>query len=479
MLANAILLPAPEEATRKFKNTSVFFDTRVLLRALGYAGPHLQAASVELLDILYETGADLRVFVHTVHELQAVLRGCARLLAGDRSVPIGAGETYDYFQRQRFSSSDVFLLTERVEENLKARRIEVAVTPARDSYSIDEKVLEEAITSQVSYANKNALVRDISSISSVIRLRKDWRGANLEESRAIFVTLNGGLRRAANEFYKGEDGGDPAPVAVSDWVLANLLWLKRPNAASDLSRKRIVADFYAAIQPNDEFRRRYLEEIDKLQQSGGATAAEVYILAHSLEARASAYDKSLGDDEALTHATVAEVLESVRAEIEAEALQRAVAAEARALRAEADAAVAGEQALTASSKVTAADQELANAQALREAAEATSQTLQAREVARRAAQLRRAEQAGSVLSYFPFAIGVTAVTAAVFLTLPFLPEPVTPVVMWSATIFIAGLTLVGTFWGVTVSGMRRTLEVRLTHYFYRFLQWLAGESSAA
>jgi hypothetical protein len=38
MLANAIFLPDPNQASRNFRNTDVYFDTQFLMFALGYAG---------------------------------------------------------------------------------------------------------------------------------------------------------------------------------------------------------------------------------------------------------------------------------------------------------------------------------------------------------------------------------------------------------------------------------------------------------
>lgn len=69
MLANALFLPDPHEPFRKFRSTEIYFDTPFLIYALGYAGESRQSPTVELLELLYEVGADLRCVGHTLEEV--------------------------------------------------------------------------------------------------------------------------------------------------------------------------------------------------------------------------------------------------------------------------------------------------------------------------------------------------------------------------------------------------------------------------
>jgi hypothetical protein len=78
MLANALFLPDIERASRKFNQTEVYLDTTFLIYALGYAGEARQEPCIELLELLYETGAHLRCFRHTYEEIREVLDACQR-----------------------------------------------------------------------------------------------------------------------------------------------------------------------------------------------------------------------------------------------------------------------------------------------------------------------------------------------------------------------------------------------------------------
>lgn len=77
MLANVLLFPDVDRVQRKFERTAVYCDTAFLLRALGFEGLTRQAPYKELLDLLYEVGADLRCFRHTRDEIYKILYVCS------------------------------------------------------------------------------------------------------------------------------------------------------------------------------------------------------------------------------------------------------------------------------------------------------------------------------------------------------------------------------------------------------------------
>lgn len=139
MLATAIFLPDPSSTGAKFQNTSLFFDTRFLMYALGYGGESLEAPHKELLEMVYELGADLCCFQHTGDEMISILNGCAKNLTTASGVP-GYGPSFDYFLSRGFNESDVLFLAGRLEKELERIRIEVKPKPAyATEHMIDEK----------------------------------------------------------------------------------------------------------------------------------------------------------------------------------------------------------------------------------------------------------------------------------------------------------------------------------------------------
>jgi hypothetical protein len=74
ILATSIFLPDPNRTAQKFRKTYIYLDTSLLIFALGHAGEARQAPHLELLQLLYEAGAELRCFTHTLDEMRSILR---------------------------------------------------------------------------------------------------------------------------------------------------------------------------------------------------------------------------------------------------------------------------------------------------------------------------------------------------------------------------------------------------------------------
>ncbi|BBE24577.1 hypothetical protein MN0502_34600 (plasmid) [Arthrobacter sp. MN05-02] len=97
-------------------------------------------------------------------------------------------------------------------------------------------------------------------------------------------------------------------------ALASILWVRSPAAASDVPRQVLLASAYAGMQPSLHLWSRYLEEVEKLENSSAVTADEAIILRSSSVSRETLMDETLGDPEALTAESPKEVLNRIKSE---------------------------------------------------------------------------------------------------------------------------------------------------------------------
>lgn len=318
LLANAIFLADPNQVSRKFRKTEVYFDTSFLIFALGHAGKARKAPCLELLELLYENGAELKCFKHTVDEVRGVLEACAHRIR-HKQLREAYGPSIEYFISAGFTASDIELLLINLERDLASQRIRVVEKPAYISeYVIDEKKFSDMLIRNISYHNLQAPQRDVDSVSAIMRLRRGQEFFFLEECKALFVTTNNALVRFSRDFFYQESTLGAVPPCLPDYVLTNLLWLKKPLKAPDLPRKKVIADYYAAIQPEERLWVRYLAEIDKLEQIGRFTADDYYLLRYSLEAKSALMEITLGEEAVFTEGTPMEILTLVRSQIQQE-----------------------------------------------------------------------------------------------------------------------------------------------------------------
>lgn len=319
MLANAIFLPDPGSASRRFRNTEIYFDTPFLLDALGHGGESQRESCQELLELLYETGAELRCFDHTRDEVRGVLQQCARLMReGHGQGTMSGPGILRNFRSKGLSSTDVVMKFNNLEKDLGVLRIKVVDKPEYDSrHQIDEDTFRKEIEKSVRYLRERQISRDVDSMSAILRLRKGKTFAQLEECRALFVTTNSNLAEVTRRFFSDGSGAGSVSPCLTDYALTNLLWLKKPTAAPGLPRKRVIADCYAATRPSEHLWGKFLQEIERLRERGEVDADEYYLLRHSMEAETALMEATMGREELFTQGTIPEILDRWRHGIEA------------------------------------------------------------------------------------------------------------------------------------------------------------------
>lgn len=326
LLANALYLPDQSKIAKKFRRTSVFLDSTILIYALGYAGLDRKAPCFELITLLRQYGANLRCFVHTIEEMRRILDACsARIRRLDLADAFGP--SMEYFIANGLRSSDIDLYSARLESDLAGFGIIVEEKPAYVStYNIAERDLEDFLSKEIGYHNPLALQHDVDCLAGIARLRQGRHSHVFEESAALFVTSNGALASAARTFFKPELPPGAVSICISDYALGNILWLKNPTKAPQLPKKLLIADVYAALEPSDELWKNYLIEIARLERAGTLNKDDYMLLRHHQAAKRALMDLTKGQPSVFTQGTVAEILEvakrNVRSDLD-QALQTA------------------------------------------------------------------------------------------------------------------------------------------------------------
>ncbi len=322
MIVNALYLPDMITSNKKFQKTKIFFDTSFIIYALGYSGDEMVTPCTELLELLYANGAQLCCFQHTLDEIKGILNACSNRLGHIDDTMFG--RSLQFFASHGYTASDIQLLISKLERKIEALRIRIIEKPDYNDhqYVISEEILGDLLRVKVNYPREGALTRDVDSIASIYRIRRGHSVFNIEASRAIFVTTNNTLARTINEFYYQDHENTTVSPCITDFTLTNIVWLKTPTKAPNLPMKRVIADCYAAIQPNDALIGRWIHEIEKLNKRGDLSVEDYYFMRFSDEARRTIVEYSLGNPEIISEGTVPEILQKVKRIITEEAEQR-------------------------------------------------------------------------------------------------------------------------------------------------------------
>jgi len=349
MLATALFLPDISKAKKKFQDLSVYLDTRILLRSLGFEGEGAQAYCNEFLTLLYESNISLYCFDITVDEVRRILDAAQHALRNPKQVK-GLFSVYEHFVSQGLHASDVELAIAGLERSLKRLRIHVKSIPAQIvEIGLDERRFEQILHDELPDQRTEAQTHDVGCLTAIHRLRKGRIKSEIENCGYVFVTTNNAVARASSKFFFEQYDQVTVPLCVNDHTIATLAWVKNPTLAANFSRNRLIAESYAALQPAPELWRRYLNEIDRLQRDGTISEGDYHLLRFSTVARNALVDTTLGRPDAFTQGTVPEILEAARAEARRDTEQALSVEEQRRTHAEAK-AQAAENALIAKQK---------------------------------------------------------------------------------------------------------------------------------
>lgn len=343
MLANVLYFPEAFSGGRpQLGQIDIYLDTPIVLRVLGYTESYYRAPAVELVELLREQGASLKIFDHTLREVEGVLDAAAAMYRTGRSGDM-PGDVVTFFVSEGLSASDVQALIASLEERLERNHVEVVPTPPQTTdLAVDENELENRLNREVGYRRREALLRDLDSLTAIYRFRNGEIRRRIERCDAVLVTTNGSVVRTAKGFFSEIHGGRGVPLCIIDARLAAIAWLMNPVQASDLPRKQIIATSYAALNPPESVWRRYLQEIKKLVESGELDETQVGLLVFSPEARLELMNATDGKVDAFTEGTVSQILDYAKASAQAEVVAELDREKAR--REEAEEEIAAEKA---------------------------------------------------------------------------------------------------------------------------------------
>lgn len=315
MIASSLYWRGMNLDETSFADVVFYLDTPVLLEVLGYADEAVVAAARDLVSAITELGGKLACLDITVQELRGIFRYAERVLRNEANLPSAFSDVAGHFLRRGGEPSDALQAGEHLPDDLAAGGIEVVARPEPvEAYTLDEVALAKKLQEVVGYLRPQTREHDLRALTAIHTLRRGAVPTRLEDARAVFVTDNDDLVRAAERFSEFGGRANQWTVAMRARVLATLAWLRSPTAFPDLPRRQVLADCYAAMQPSPAVWRRAVEVVQTLQEQGAVGAEELSAFRHSLEARRLLMDRTRGSASAVDEETLRDVVESLTEE---------------------------------------------------------------------------------------------------------------------------------------------------------------------
>jgi len=324
VLANTILYAEDFSKFKgKLRNLELYLDTQFIFRLFGIEDELYRKTYRDLVSSIKEQQAKLYVFRHTFDEITSIFRSCLTWIHNPDYDSTKASSVLQYFVYNGKNESDIHQYLATIDNKLQAYGIEIKDSPdfaVHPEFQIDENELNEKIVEVYSHKpsfdesdKQFTIERDVKSISSIYHLRKGRTPQTIKQAGSLFVTTNFTLASASKMFEdEYPDKQLHIPVCITDVFLGTLIWMQSPVKWTSLNEKKVIADCVAALQPDNLFVKRLVDEAMKLKDSGKVSDDEFLAVSRSYFVQEMLMEETLGDPESITSRSIEDIIQKIR-----------------------------------------------------------------------------------------------------------------------------------------------------------------------
>lgn len=270
-----------QDKSQKFKGTTFYLDTKLILRALGFSwGAQVQSAKELINLITKEYGGRIGIFQQTLIEVMGALRRAGDEYASGRSI-------YDNELRMyaELNPSGATLLSEMSTAVMACLSNEFNVLPppnidwvSSDSKrnTIDVEGITEFIYNKHPTWKRAAITYDVEIINQINILRKGNYSERYggKQKLPVFVTSNSGLVYTFKDYASTDVGSngsskwnEHALPVISDYMILFRLWVPVANQYSNLPALTLSRYAYSAQNPDTQYFNKMREDMESYQES--------------------------------------------------------------------------------------------------------------------------------------------------------------------------------------------------------------------
>lgn len=268
-----------QDKEEKFRGTSFYLDTKMMLRYLGYSWPELVQETRELVDLIRkEQQGNICIFQHTYQEIASALSNEIHALeyGDEENYELECFRKINSYKKDRFKL-DLQKLERKIteEEKIEISEDEDVTVDKNKRYNLNCRKLSDYIHGSYPKWKANTVYNDVNSINQINIKRKGNYNIKFggKNKLPIFVTTNYPLITCCKKFLKDEykkEGRefvfDNLPI-IADSALMYRLWLPKASRITDnmpaLSLARIV---HTAQQENEIFYTKFRNAIKDFKE---------------------------------------------------------------------------------------------------------------------------------------------------------------------------------------------------------------------
>lgn len=308
------------------KDLTIVLDTPIIFKAVGITVLNDSEIYKDMIKSFISLGGEVKVFSHTLMEVESILRGAEYWIDRVDYNPLKASLTSEYYIEKNLSKADVALDLHNIRNKVYELGIDeifMEYSEATSSYNQSEDKISELISNNYNESvfkkdcfEKNTVQFDAQSINGVYHIRKGNYSTLIQSCKAIFVTSNLSLVKASqdyNEFKKVDKKFIPA--CISDIEIGTFIWLNSPIKIEEISFFKMTSQVLSIMEPSTQLWNRFILELEKCEKNKEITPENCYLLrSHSAMSR-ELMKLTLDDIEFITSETPNQILNKIKNDV--------------------------------------------------------------------------------------------------------------------------------------------------------------------
>ncbi len=303
-------------ANSRFKDLQCYIDTRVIINALGLHIPEARVASLELLNMLKDKGAELCCFEHNCREINDIITAYKNGITNplyNRS-----NQTLEEWDKKKYTVTDIERYQKLLANKISTLGIKIIARPSIsdvNKYPFNDADLVSHINEHMNYNKRSAIETDVSSVASILLLRDGKKTSEIEKSKAIFVTSNLTLVNVVNMFLKDNEicclENEVMPV-ITDMDMSSIVWLKCYSTHKNYPKQRLIEHALIALEPSPMMLSTFFDIVDRIESEGGISEDEAAIIRTDIFCKKELSKAVKGNSNIITEQTVYDIREKLR-----------------------------------------------------------------------------------------------------------------------------------------------------------------------
>lgn len=308
---------------------TLILDTPIIFKAVGITVLNDTDIYLEMIESFRKLGGEVKVFSHTLIEIESILRGTEYWIERPDYNPIRASLTSEYYIEKDLTKADVSFDLINIREKIKKLGIEeisIEYSESNSKYNQSEDKISEIISINYNESalrkdcfESNTVQYDAQSINGIFHMRKGNNSTLIKNCKAIFVTSNLSLVKSSQDYndFKKIDRKSVS-TCISDIEIGTYIWLNTPMKIEEMSFFKMTSQVLSIMEPSTQLWNRFILELEKCEKNNEITPENCYLLrSHNAMGR-ELMKMTLDDIEFITSETPNQILNKIKNDVVAQ-----------------------------------------------------------------------------------------------------------------------------------------------------------------